>query len=386
MQNYQKILTQKSILYDTNLDAFARLRVSNPYTLFDGQNRFALSNVFFSNIQTGGSVINIVAENTANLVTIASACTVTRQSKYYFPYQPGKSLLFIGSFCMYPKQTGLTQRVGYFDDMNGIYFELSDSTMYIVKRNAGTNTRIAQTNWNSNTLSILDPSNVQIFFIDIEWLGVGTVRCGFFMNGIPVICHKFHHTNQTNSVYMTTACLPVRYQIINSGTAPICGLKQICSTVISEGGYESKNLSGFLQQSGSIAFSTGTIKPAISIRLKSGYQGAIVYLKKIMCAINSSNDIGYWYIYKNATLTGSSFVNHASSFNVEIDISATAISGGVQISGGIFTSSQSINNNFEDSIQLGLTDTYTSEVLTLAVSGINSGSSSMVVALQWFEI
>jgi hypothetical protein len=67
---------------------------------------------------------------------------------------------------MYPKQTGLTQRVGYFDDMNGIYFELSDSTMYIVKRNAGTNLRIAQQDWNSNKLSILDPSKVQLFFVE----------------------------------------------------------------------------------------------------------------------------------------------------------------------------------------------------------------------------
>jgi hypothetical protein len=386
MQNFQKILPQQSVFHDTNFDAFARLRVSNPYTLFDGQNRFALSNVFFSNIQTGGSVINIVAENTANLVTIASACVVTRQSKYYFPYQPGKSLLFIGSFCMYPKQTGLTQRVGYFDDMNGIYFELSDSTMYIVKRNAGTNLRIAQQDWNSNKLSILDPSNVQLFFVDIEWLGVGTVRCGFFMHGFPVICHKFHHANQTNGVYMTTACLPVRYQIINSGTAPICGLKQICSTVLSEGGYESRNSSAFSQKTGAISFTTGTTKPAISIRLKQGYQGAIVYLRDIFCAMTTANDVGFWFIYKNATLTGASFTNHASSFNVDIDITATTISGGVQVDGGIFTSSQSITNNFEKMIQLGLTDTYTSEVLTLAVSGINSGSSQMVVGLQWIEI
>ena len=386
MNQFQRFIPQSQTNQDASNDAFCRLRISQPFTMFDSQNRYALSNLFFSNTVSGATIANITTESTANLIINTTTSSAIRQSKYYFPYQPGKSLMTMFTFCMAPAQPGLvTQRVGYFDDQNGIFFEVSDST-YIVKRNNGQDTKIQQLNWNSNSLLVLDPTRVQIFFIDIEWLGVGTVRTGFFLDGVPVMCHKFHHANILNSVYMKTACLPVRYQIFNTGLARQCGLKQICSTVISEGGYDPKSGYLYMQNTPSVSIPQNTITPIMSITLDPNYLGVVAYIKRV-CVISATNgDIGYWYIYLNPTLTGASFTSHASSFAVMYDTSATVLSGGRIINGGIFSTTANVDYSFEEQIQLGLKDINASDIMTLAVSRVNNGSSSVLGMLQWTEI
>jgi len=85
----------------------------------------------------------------------------------------------------------------------------------------------------------IDLTKSQIFWTDIEWLGVGSVRTGFILDGRYIICHIFNHANFLKYPYMTSAIGPVRYEITNTtGTAPASNLMQICSTVISEGGYD----------------------------------------------------------------------------------------------------------------------------------------------------
>jgi hypothetical protein len=149
---------------------------------------------------------------------------------------------------MNPAKAGLRQRVGYFGDDNGFFLERAGATVQFVKRTRVTgvveNNIVAQTDWNIDKLDGTGPSlltlnldNPQILFIDIEWLGVGTVRMGFVIDGKFVHCHSFHHANQNTSpkgAYIQTATLPLRSEIENtSTTASNSTLKIICSTVIS---------------------------------------------------------------------------------------------------------------------------------------------------------
>lgn len=239
----------------TNLDAFGRLRVSNPVTLFDSQNLYVDGGQFSNITATGGNIAYVANESSFNLsVTSANGSSVISQAKTTQPYQPGKSLLTMESFCFATLTTGCRQRVGYFTDNNGVYFEADGLDLYLVIRSKASGTvveeRIAQDDWNTNTLKtatspnpsgyILDPALVNIFWCDIEWLGVGSVRAGFVINGEFIVCHTFQHANQAGNVtvYMTAATLNPRYEITNtSGTAGARTMKQICSTVISEGGY-----------------------------------------------------------------------------------------------------------------------------------------------------
>ena len=189
-------------------------------------------------------------------------------------------------------KTNLRQRVGYFNDQNGIFLENDGVTNYFVLRTytsgAVVERRVAQSDWSIDTYdgngysaqssdvehrSGIDVSKTNILWFDIEWLGVGDVRCGFVVDGTMKTAHIFHNDNVNTLPYMTTASLPLRYEIKNVGTTVSSStLRQICSTVISEGGYQ---LAGLQQGVGTpittpYALATaGTYYPLASLRLKS---------------------------------------------------------------------------------------------------------------------
>jgi hypothetical protein len=123
----------------TNLDAFGRLRVSNPVTLFDSQNRYIDGDQFSSITATGGNVVYVANESSFNLnVSATSGSSVIRQSRTVQAYQPGKSLLIMNTFAMAALKSNLTQRVGYFTADNGIYFEAVGTTLNLVIRSSVT--------------------------------------------------------------------------------------------------------------------------------------------------------------------------------------------------------------------------------------------------------
>ena len=214
------------------VDAFGRARVSQPYTLWESFHRYQDNGkVSTANSATGSSythrpnesVIDCTITNTANSY-------VYRESSRVFAYQPGKSLQILQTFVMAPSQVGLRQRFGYFGTQNGHYLEVEDNTNYFVRRSyvtgAVVNTRVAQEDWNVDKLDgtgpsllTLDLSKAQILWTDVEWLGVGSVRMGFVINGQFIHCHTFHHANSNTApkgAYMQTACLPIRQEIENT--------------------------------------------------------------------------------------------------------------------------------------------------------------------------
>ena len=103
----------------TNTDAFGRLQVSSPYTLFDSQNRYAIDNQFDTSTATGGSTTYLPNEASVQMnVTTSSGSEVVRQSFRSLPYQPGKGLLVLATFQAATAKTNLRQRIGYFGTQN----------------------------------------------------------------------------------------------------------------------------------------------------------------------------------------------------------------------------------------------------------------------------
>jgi hypothetical protein len=246
----------------------------------------------------------------------------------------------------------LRQRVGYFGAQNGIYLELDGSDLYFVRRsyNSGivNNTRVHKDDWNLDNLDGLGPSGftldiskAQIMFVDVEWLGVGSVRCGFVIDGQFVHAHSFHHANGITSTYMTTASLPLRYEIRNNGaTDSSSTLKQICTTVISEGGYELRGS----QQSVGTAITTpkslataGTYYPVASIRLKSTALDAVV-IPTAVSVMGVDTGVYEWRLTENATVTTSSWTDAGADSAVEYTLIGTAVSGGKVLASGYITS------------------------------------------------
>jgi hypothetical protein len=201
----------------TSSDAFGRLRVSNPFTLFDSSHRYQDNGLWSTATATSGTSTFNSNEGCIDLaVTTANGSSVTRETTRVFSYQPGKSLLVMNTFVFNPAKTGLRQRVGYFNSDNGIFVELNDSTLSFVKRSSVTGsvveTSVAKSSWNVDKLDGTGPSGItadftkaQIFWMDLEWLGVGNIRLGFIYNGQFVHCHTFQHANISSTTYITTA-------------------------------------------------------------------------------------------------------------------------------------------------------------------------------------
>lgn len=389
------------------VDGFARLKVSQPYTIFDSQHRYKDNTHWDTSVAQGGTATHNANESAVLLVIgVTAGAHVYRETRRVFAYQPGKALTAISTFAMNGGKANLTQKVGYFDKDNGVYLEQSGmygTSLYMVLRSNVTGTtqetKIAQASWNGDPLDGSGPSGVtldvtkaNIFFTDIEWLGVGSVRCGFFFEGRPVVAHIFHNANKNPSTYMTTACLPLRYEIYNGNTAGSAStMRQICSTVISEGGYEGKSTQfsvgfGLTANADMKNLTTAsTYYPLLSIRLKSDRINSVVVPSQldILAATKGSY---HYRILENATLTGANWYTHSNG-TVEWDRSATSFSGGKEIMSGFFTelSDTEMPNPREFVNQLTRSIGGTADTLTVVAASPNA-NQSVACQIGWQEL
>ena len=392
-------------------DAFGRTRVSAPLTLFDSSHRYNDNGLWSTSSGTGATSAFNANEGLVDLnVTTASGSQIIRETNKVCSYQPGKSLLFMSTFVMNPAKANLRQRVGYYGAANGMYLEVSGTTgPALVERSSVSGslgeTRVLQANWNIDKLDgngpsgfTLDITKAQILWFDIEWLGLGTVRAGFVINGSFIHCHSFHHANLITSTYITTASLPLRYEITNVGTtASSSTLKQVCSTVLSEGGYElrgAQSAIGTPVASPRDLTNASTEYPVISIRLKSTRLDAIVILTALSIMGITNNANYNWKVIVGGTTSAGSWDTTGATSSVEYNITGTSftIGTGRVLASGFATGSNQGSTVIDIlkealfSFQLernGLTSTATE--LTLVCSSASAGAD-VLSSMDWEEI
>ena len=389
----------------TNTDAFGRLRVSQPYTLFDSQNRYGIDSQFSTSTAGSGAATHLSNESSVSMaVSTTSGDEVVRQTFRVFPYQPGKSLLLLATFKMDTAKTNLRQRVGYFETANGVFLEQGANGITFVLRTSTSGSAsdaryVAKADWNGDKLDgtgtsglTLDLTKTQILFMDFEWLGVGSVRCGFVINGQFIVAHTFHNANLQTAVYMTTAILPVRYEITNTGTvASSSAMKQICSSVMSEGGYEavSQEHAARMVSATTSTFLTTTFKPLVSIRLPSTALGAVV-LPYNLNFLPTTSDNYELALFKNTTLTTPTWTAVSSTSNVEQDLASTSMTGGT-ICYSEFTTGKSgrvplaTGSGYNWDLQLGVSLATVSDIYTLAARTI-SGTGGGIGSLTFYDL
>jgi len=375
------------------VDAFGRKRVSSPYTLFDSTMRYDKRADQWYEITAGGATTNFLT-NASSLelkTTTASGDTVLRRTKQNFPYQAGKSLMILQSFVGAPLSSGLVQEVGFFNDQNGVMVRASGTTLQFVIRSFATGSVVEnvvnQSEWNINTLPSLDFSKAQIFTTDLEWLGVGRVRCGFIIDGEIKYCHEFKHANNINSVYMQTAILPLSYRMTNS-TAQASGrtLQQICCSVLSEGGYEPDGATYSISQSVSSIPNVSGERLAAGIRMASGRTGNVILPTKIDVAC-ATNDVVIWRLRLNPTVSGVTWAaaNNGRG-NVEATVSATSISGGTVVNTGLVSQGQSVNLSIDTAIRLALGVNASGQSDTLMLTVDSDSAARVIGQIGWVEV
>jgi hypothetical protein len=418
----QPIVNVSTGLTNTNFDAFGRLRISEPYTLFEfssilGKGDSGRGVALIDEAVTGSASSTWNPESYIDM-SVTGAGSVIRQSHEYIVYQPGKSKLIMMTGVLYhiggsTTTTGLVARVGAFDASMGVFVEYSNDQMYIVMRKSGIDTRIAQSAWNLDHLNgaggcpyDVSFNKAQIYVFDFEWLGVGRVRCGIVIGGALYYYHQFSHINELDSPYIRTAKLPLRYEITGT-TGTNNSMHMICGTVISEGGFSPLTRSFAFPNALQTQFynlnppPTGTFVPFITLRVRNSYpqRYGTIKIKRVDIFNTSSSEYGAWQLIVGGSLSsgtaGSFTVYDTPSSIVEINSGYTDTSrwtGGVVIASDFYaTRTNSIQFTTADELIQApaicfnqLTDT--SDTITLVVNSFTGGTNNVYFTINWIEI
>lgn len=406
---------------DGQQDAFGRLRVSEAFTLGDYKHTYGIDPNFRDTLINGGTVTHNSNQAAARLATSNnSASRAIHQTKMYHNYMPGKSQLIKTTINFYAHTTNVTKRTGYFDDLNGIYFEQDGSGVlsFVIRTNtSGTASdarKVTQQFWNKDKCDgtgasgfNLDITKTQIVFMDFQWLGVGRVRCGFVHNGLMIIAHEFYNSNVLPVVYMSNPNLPIRCEILNTGATAGGFFDQICSTVVSEGGYMESGIDFSVDsgQTGQAITVANGMYPVVAIRLKNTFRG---YPNRVVVRAGNINAYAenypcYWAVYKlealaNITLSSPTWTSADGDSAVEYSLNATAFTGGDRIDGGIVgttspggsakgTGTAPVNqpSNAKKNFIAQNFDSTDSEIYVVCGKAIG-GTTSLWIDFQWREI
>lgn len=384
--------TPLSVLPGTQaLDAFARQRVSQPVTLFDSKLLYDKAPLFWDESITNGST-NAAStwENSSVVMHVEAGDTIIRQSKQWMNYQPGKSQL-ISMTGILAHGAGVVSRMGSFETNNGLFLQSSSDVVSFVVRNQTVDTVIPQSTWNTDKFDGAGPSGftidftkAQIFFVDYEWLGVGKVRFGFFLDGLPWVAHTITHINALTSPYIRTPNLPVRYEVSSGVGGAIAEMVHICSSVVTEG---SSAPNGVVR-----TFSTGgtnldaevadTIYALIGVRLKSTHFDTTIWDEAINVMNETAQDFE-WMLLLNPTVAGTfTYADVANSaLQVAYGVTANTITEGswdVMFGSGFMKNTNQagspVSTVVDTSLRIGSKIDGTPDELVLAVRPLGAGA------------
>jgi hypothetical protein len=389
-------------------DMFGRTKVSSGTTVFDSSHRYSSTNSIpkYSDLLAGNATVTYSPTQSSDFlnVTTAAGDSASRESKRVMPYQPGKSLQVLHSFVFGPAKTNLRQRIGYFSRTNGFFLEQDSFNVSFVLRSSASGSivenRVPQSQWNLDPLDgngpsdvVLDLSKTQLLWSEYEWMGGGSVRVGFIIDGYFIACHQFNHANNTTGVYMQTASLPVRCEIENTGpTASASSLEEICATVTLNGEYQrqAEPYTELFTDDTSIALNTDW-KVIGSLRLHPNRMDSVIIPGSLEIVPMAAGFFAYEFV-DTAVVTGGTWVDHASG-TVQINRTATSLTGGRTIAKGVINASNQapqkaeVTGLDEFTFQLGRTnsttpvsDTYTLRMRTL------QGNSSVNGSFVWYDL
>lgn len=382
------------------VDLFGRLRVANPYTLFDAKSVVDTQPLYFTEAQTGGAPAGaFIAADACVRLAVSASQTSVRQSREYFNYQPGKSQLVFQTFNLNGIEANVTKRVGYFDAGNGFFLELGAGLASFVRRSTSSVPTLAvpQASWNLDPMNGSGPSGItldftatQILVIGFEWLGVGSAYMGFVINGEIIYAHRFDNANLNPAVYMTTPNLPLRWEIdAGAGLVGSTHIDAICGTVITEGGYQTLGtLYGYTMPAPTGNIANGVSTTLFSFRHDPAYP-RVELIPATVDPVAIGNGVSTWHIVWNPAFTVAPTWAAATRGYGQLDIVGQVTAGtGTILASGVLTNRVGATNLslLDTTLTVGADVAGVSDVLSLVVTNLSGGNERYIAAFDWNAI
>jgi len=401
---------------ESRIDAFGRLRVSEPFTLLDirmpgqttGSSLFLSNDLQLTTKSTGTA--SSTATNGVITLSVSGVAKETSQSRKYCIYQSGKSFLIMMSGVMDSNANGggVLSRIGYFDDQNGLFFQYDPAgSCSCVLRSNSADTSYAQSAWNIDGMDgtgtsglALDFTKAQLFVIDLEWLGVGRVRFGFYVYGQVWFCHEITNVNSIALPYTKNINLPIRYEIQSSSVGTAGQMLQICSSVSSEGGYSpigrpfSASVSNvaapvststeapiLFLRGGSTNFYHQTIQPTEFSVTSTATNDVFIFRLRLFLPENVGDITGLAWNNVNSR----SVAQYATSYST-ISYTNSIIVGENTASGKGYTNLLDLDRIFNNLFQITSDVDNVSGIVVLTVQGSFGGGSALYSTINWSEI
>lgn len=385
------------------IDAFGRMRVSQPVLLLDSKRVGSVPDVLMTNAVVGTGTATYTQNRASTYLRVAaSGDKVTRQTKARAVYQPGKSLLLFQTFICAPLQANVRQEIGYFDEKNGVFLDIHGTACGFTRRSfvsgVAVDTTVLQADWNVDPFDGTGPSGItlekdkpQILFADFEWLGVGRVRIGFVVDGIPRYAHEFLNANaDLTAVYMSNPNLPLRWEIEATGTiAEPAQLEAICGTMASEGGYEITGLTSSADSGTTAnAIASGGTEEVLAVRMQAGFTEFATFFIQTLSIINTTSGPFRWSLVLNPTETGAGAWSPVTNSVLEQNSTrvVTAGTGTVIATGYVAATSNQVTLDTRPVLTAGTTLAGVTDIYSLQITNLSVQSESFYAALTWREV
>lgn len=314
---------------NTSLDAFSRLRVSEPASILEIKHVYDKNPLLIDELLNGTATsVKDPNHSDIEMKTFSNGDFAIRATKGRGIYSPGKSGLFMATFMNFDVQTNVIKRVGYFSSNTSFPYNSTFDGMWLESNGSASGSHpgeislnISQngqsyftcplSGWDS---SVYDPADIdweqnQLIFFDFQWLGVGKVRFGMMTDQGPVIFAQHVFANTTQDPYMSNPNQPIRYEIRQVGAldpgVPYGQFHQLCSTYSSEGDPQALNNIVSIANTTERTLTTPGVKyPLLGYRNGSLTAGANIVLESIF-SLNQVTGSDYLITLEmNPTITG----------------------------------------------------------------------------------
>ena len=206
---------------EQQLDAFGLSRQSTPTQMAQYMFQYnERADEFYDETNgAGSSISHLIDESRVALDVGTVSGEYTRRTTHrYHLYQAGYPTLTEMTVTVGDTgKTNVTRRWGYFDETDGCFFELDGTSLYVVLRSStdgtATDTRVLQDDWNGDRVNgaggsvnlsnmTLDLATINLYWIDVQWLGAGKVRFGIYDTPSDrITLHSFLNANTITTPY-----------------------------------------------------------------------------------------------------------------------------------------------------------------------------------------